>query len=521
MYSRHMDSFALPEVLTRPLEDIVLAMKAMAISNVARFPFPTAPDQNQLNAAVKLLANLGCIDLSDVEEQGGDGSVTRLGQAVAKLPLGVRYGKMLLIAAQAGVLDYAIAMVSLLSENSPFLHGQQDSLADSKEEEDSQSTSDSEDEHDTRKKPEVRKWMHRRGDVLAGMLAVGAYTYAGRGAGGSSEKSACKKFCSENGLNFPVMDRIQKMRLHLARLAKIRFCKAEGVAARTGGIVNSMRPPNRLEENLLCQAISSGLLDNVAMLAPPGSMSGDHPYGFRSAYMSCLTSIKEPLYMDPKSALFSRDWRQLPQWVCYDKVIRKSTKDGTPVVMMKNITPIDPSWLGTLARGSYLLRLGDPLSSPLPSYDANKDAVLCSVLTKFGNRGWEIPPMQVEMYPALQKIGKQSTHFLLDDSFRWFARFLLEGKVLPELKNLAQFLNDEPSLITRKTPASKVALLVSTLAIAGIDSAGALRKHWAEVDNKFLFSNLKSWTKPENVTAVKEIWMTTVQLHVKLWKDSQ
>ena len=41
LYSRHMDDFALPEVLTRPLEDVVLAMKAMDISNVASFPFPT------------------------------------------------------------------------------------------------------------------------------------------------------------------------------------------------------------------------------------------------------------------------------------------------------------------------------------------------------------------------------------------------------------------------------------------------------------------------------------------------
>ncbi len=41
LYDRHMDPFALPEVLTRPLEDVVLSMKAMKISNVANFPFPT------------------------------------------------------------------------------------------------------------------------------------------------------------------------------------------------------------------------------------------------------------------------------------------------------------------------------------------------------------------------------------------------------------------------------------------------------------------------------------------------
>jgi ATP-dependent RNA helicase DHX37/DHR1 len=41
LYSRHMDDFALPEVLTRPLEDIILAMKSLKILNVSAFPFPT------------------------------------------------------------------------------------------------------------------------------------------------------------------------------------------------------------------------------------------------------------------------------------------------------------------------------------------------------------------------------------------------------------------------------------------------------------------------------------------------
>jgi ATP-dependent RNA helicase DHX37/DHR1 len=91
MFSRHMNAFALPEVLIRPLEDVVLAMKAMNVSNVANFPFPTAPDQGQLDAAVKLLANIGCIDLSNVEKRGVDGEITRLGAAVAKLPLGVQH----------------------------------------------------------------------------------------------------------------------------------------------------------------------------------------------------------------------------------------------------------------------------------------------------------------------------------------------------------------------------------------------------------------------------------------------
>ena len=265
LYSRHMDAFALPEVLTRPLEDVALAMKAMNITNVASFPFPTSPDPGQSNAAIKLLARIGCIDMSRIEELGGDGKITRLGAAIAKLPLGVRYGKMLLVAAQANVLDYGIIMVAVLSESSPFVNQADEkptddekyNAADTKREElkgfDDVDRNQVLREERKKQKEKKRKWTHRGGDVLASILAVGAYTYAGRGAGGAAEIAACKTFCEENGLSYVVMERIQKMRKHLAKLAKTRLGSADGVAAKTGRILVSMPPPNKLQEKVLIQ----------------------------------------------------------------------------------------------------------------------------------------------------------------------------------------------------------------------------------------------------------------------------
>ena len=46
---------------TRALEDVVLQMKAMAIANVAAFPFPSAPNPAALRAAVTLLLHLGAL----------------------------------------------------------------------------------------------------------------------------------------------------------------------------------------------------------------------------------------------------------------------------------------------------------------------------------------------------------------------------------------------------------------------------------------------------------------------------
>jgi ATP-dependent RNA helicase DHX37/DHR1 len=526
LYARHMDSFALPEVLTRPLEDVVLAMKALRVTNVANFPFPTPPNRTQVDSAVKLLANIGCVDISSVEQYGGDGIVTRLGEQIAKLPLGVRYAKMLLVAAEAGVLDYAIVIVSILSEASPFLHGSDhgESEVDEKDEEDFDNSLDEvdryQDEEREKREKKNKRWDHRSGDILAAMLAVGAFTYAGQGAGGVSERLASKTFCEENGLNYVIMKRIQKMRSHLASLAKNRLDTADGIAAKTGGFSSKMKPPSKTQELLLVQSIVSGVLDNVALLAPPGSISGDHPFSLRTAYLSCSSSIKQPLFLDRNSTVFSRDFRQLPQMVCFDSLIRKTAKDGTPVAMMKNITPVDSSWLGELSKGSKLLSLGAPLSSPPPSYDEEKDAVVCAVSTKYGSRGWAISPVKRVMYEALHSShAKESAEFILDDSFRWFGRFLLEGKVIPEFDTMKDLLNDSPSIITARTPMSKVSMLVAALSEAGVDSASALRKHWAEKDDKFLFKLLKNWIKREHQSKAKVIWIDAVKTNIKIWRS--
>ena len=80
VYSRVLEEFEEPEVLTRPLEDVVLAMKAMEVGNVKDFPFPTPLERGRLRAALRLLGDVGCVDLEEDEEgERGDGMITKLG----------------------------------------------------------------------------------------------------------------------------------------------------------------------------------------------------------------------------------------------------------------------------------------------------------------------------------------------------------------------------------------------------------------------------------------------------------
>ena len=149
---------------------------------------------------------------------------------------------------------------------------------------------------------------------------------------------------------------------------------------------------------------------------------------------------------------------------------------------MRKVTHLDPQWFGLLSMGCKLLSVGDPLDIPVPKYDTDRDSIMCSVVTKFGDQGWILPPIQVKMDDALRKGSK---NIMSDDPYRWFARYLLEGKVFKELKSLKGFLNDDPSIITRKKPSTKIGLLVSTLSGNGISSADDLIKYWVEKDSKF------------------------------------
>lgn len=96
-------------------------MKAMGVVDVSRFPFPTPPDAAGLRAAAILLSNLGATGGGGGGSEASAGEITAVGKALALLPVGARYAKMLLLAVQGGVLAHAVAMVAMLTEGDPFV----------------------------------------------------------------------------------------------------------------------------------------------------------------------------------------------------------------------------------------------------------------------------------------------------------------------------------------------------------------------------------------------------------------
>ena len=121
---------------------VILQMKAMCIPDVRDFPYPTPPDEADVDRAIKVPPTpsalaVGCcqealgklprgVILADAQtlvRLGGlndDGEeITPLGRALAAFPLAPRFSKMLVLGDQGGCLALVIAMVAALRLVSP------------------------------------------------------------------------------------------------------------------------------------------------------------------------------------------------------------------------------------------------------------------------------------------------------------------------------------------------------------------------------------------------------------------
>lgn len=103
--------FPPPEIVQKPLDDLVLGMKSFGIDQIKNFPFVTAPDAQMLSNAERLCVKLGALEGS-TEKNKISGHITSLGATISSFPVSPRFGRILSLSAQCGLLNYAIALVA-------------------------------------------------------------------------------------------------------------------------------------------------------------------------------------------------------------------------------------------------------------------------------------------------------------------------------------------------------------------------------------------------------------------------
>ena len=102
------------------------------------------------------------------------------------------------------------------------------------------------------------------------------------------------------------------------------------------------------------------------------------------------------------------------------------------MLMFSGVTAIEPAWLALYAE--HQCRFSAPLESPEPYYTGGD--VYCYRTAKFGPHQWEIPASPC-VYP-------QDCDKFRCDKFRWFAHFLLDGKVFPKLARFTSAMVVKP-----------------------------------------------------------------------------
>lgn len=444
IYNDEFAGFSPPEIQQKPIDGLVLQMKAMGIDKVLNFPFPSAPDREQLEMAEKRLKVLGALDGSPELTR-----ITKLGASIASFPVSPRFGKMLALSHQHQLLEYTICMVAALSVQEVL---QEVPLAGEAG------------ERDSKWRTKRRAWAGTGNSLLLGdpmvlLKAVGAAEF-------SHSQGKLQKFCDENGLRLKAVQEIRKLRVQLTNDINLNVPNLELV------VDPKMEPPTDQQSKMLRQILLAGLGDQVARKIPDDELKlKETRHKLKYAYQ--IPDMEEPVHMHSCSILKKKQ----PEWVVYQEVYEIKNGDATKM-FVRGITAIEPEWL--LKFVPELCNYGSALDEPEPRYDAGEDKIFCHVKATFGRSGWPLPIAEVEMPETL-------------DKYRHFARFLLNGEVFPALNEFTKNLLSPPSTMTKSWSKlmPRTEMMMSTLATRQVDTKRKLLRELKSNPNcKFRFSDV-------------------------------
>jgi len=103
--------FTDPEILRSSLAGVILRMKSLRLTDVESFPFIEPPPAKAITDGYALLQELGALD--------DENRLTKVGEALAKLPLDPRIGRMLVAARDLGCLKEVLVIAAGLATQDP------------------------------------------------------------------------------------------------------------------------------------------------------------------------------------------------------------------------------------------------------------------------------------------------------------------------------------------------------------------------------------------------------------------
>ena len=437
-----MDKFTEPQISTSPLSQVILTLKYMKVKNIYSFPFITKPKLFFIDKSLEHLVNVGAVDIPDIEninkinriinmlkvneniekdeisedlEQRKDSTtITEIGKLMAKFPVEPKLGKILIMANNFDLLEYAILIVAILSIENLI---------------DFTSLNMSKKEY-----KEILKELNaynNLSDILTYMSLVILIL-----------KGKNKKI----NINSKKITELKNLSNQLISLCKYNFKKNIKK-------ISEITLPSNNQEILLLQIILSSFIDNIARkrvlfdsvgneikINVSKSNKKDEQIIKKKIVYECNENNKEC-----KIYNYSTISETLPEYLIYTEIISENNNNFLHLNSCFNT-----DWLYNL--GGNLVKTSLSLNIKEPYYNKKTDSIYCLVDIIYGYKRWEINNIAVEMSSDEPKF------------YYYFARFLLEGEIIDELKKYKKMLNSNPNIITNKV--SDMYIKVSKLIIA-------------------------------------------------------
>ncbi|CAF3528856.1 unnamed protein product [Rotaria socialis] len=455
IYNDSFAEYTAPEIVRKPVEDLVLQLKTLNIDRLANFPFPTSPDLKAINVAEQLLVQLNALDSKSPTK-----TITELGRRMSAFPINPRYSKMLVIAQEnKDILPYVLALVAALSVNEVLTSG----LV--KIQKDSQELCINLD--DVR-----RQWIGQGetllfGDMMVLLKAVGALDHQNS----KNDLSICTRY----GLRPKAMAEIRKIRRQLTQIVK-------SILPETATVLDArLLPPSEQQICLLRKVLAAGMVDRLAKKIEGSVVINGHKAN--NAYQTLL--LEEPVFIHPSSVLANDS----PLFVCYQELHETSR------IFIKDICAIQMDWIVQL--NPHLCSFGPIEEEPSPRYDETQDKLLCHRKATIGQRvSWSLGT-------PVETIFSNNTV----DRYRWFAKFFLDGIICPRLLQFRPALLCSSNAMVKSWASlmERTQLLLNALAAKDIDSRIQLKEVWS-TQPKYLLDVYCNWL-PESLHAqVRSLW---------------
>ncbi|KCV73087.1 adenosinetriphosphatase [Fonticula alba] len=489
VFDNHFPQFSDPEIVGMPIENVVLQMKSMNIDNIVNFPFPTPPARRAIEKAEELLVYLGALEATSKK-------IIQAGKVIASFPISPRFAKMLILSKQRNCLPYAIAIVAALTVGDPFIQetfieGDGNDELDAMVQEASSTGEEVNPQllkqiAQAQKKNRRVQYLQAQAKFTSGTLRSDALKYL-RAIIAYDEAADPDAFCEQYLLRPKAMNEIRKLRRQLTNLVN-------SVDSHAGATMPLTMPlPSPEQEQLLCQALFCGFVDQVATLsdaAAAAAVAGPNglPRGTGTASRPYQTMFQEELtYIHPTSCVARRAGGPAPAFLVFLDLVRTTKR-----VQMKTCTEVRPTWLARLGAG--LCQYSDPLENPPARYVPERDTLVAFCEGLYGPRRWILPVVEIPHPAGL-------------DRMKLFARHLLEGDVAFGLREhaTADRLITKPLVIQKPWTHARSVDFVQALVREKVDSKQALRRIWLR-QPKFLLKEYLLWVKPEFHTAVSATW---------------